>query len=69
MEFSARNIFKGKIKQLKSGPVHTEVVIELPGGQDITSIITSGSAERLGLTEGKEASAIVKASAVIVGVE
>ena len=69
MRISARNMLKGKIKQVKPGVVNTEVVLELPGGSEIVSIITKESAERLGLTHGKEAYAIIKASNVMIGVE
>ena len=69
MKLSARNILKGKVKLIKPGSVNTEVVIELPGGPEIVSIITKQSAERLDLVAGKEAYAIIKASNVIIGVE
>jgi molybdopterin-binding protein len=45
------------------------VTIELKGGEEIVSIITNSSVERLGLKEGKEAYAVVKASSVMVAVE
>jgi molybdopterin-binding protein len=69
MKLSARNILKGKVKRIKPGVVNTEVVIELPGGPEIVSIITKESADRLGLAAGKEAYAIIKASNVMIGVE
>lgn len=69
MKLSARNILKGKVKRIKPGVVNTEVVIELPGGTEIVSIITKESADRLGLAAGKEAYAIIKASNVMIGVE
>ena len=69
MKISARNMLKGKVKQINPGAVNTEVIIELPGGVEIASIITRTSAENLGLAVGKEAYAIVKASNVIVGTE
>jgi molybdopterin-binding protein len=69
MELSARNVLKGEVKRVKPGAVNTEVVIELPGGPEIVSIITKESAERLGLVAGKEAYAIIKASNVMIGVE
>jgi molybdopterin-binding protein len=69
MRISARNMLKGKIKQVKPGVVNTEVVLELPGGPEIVSIITKESAEKLGLAPGKEAYAIIKASNVMIGVE
>jgi molybdopterin-binding protein len=69
MRLSARNVLRGKVKRVKPGVVNTEVVIELPGGPEIVSIITKESAERLGLAAGKEAYAIIKASNVMIGVE
>ncbi len=69
MKISARNILKGKVVKLVRGAVNAEVTIELPGGTRITSIITNTSVDNLGLTEGKEAYAIIKASNVMVGVD
>ena len=69
MRISARNVLKGKVKQIKPGVVNTEVVIQLPGGPEIVSIITKESAAKLGLAVGKEAYAIIKASNVMIGIE
>ena len=69
MKISARNILKGKVVQIVRGAVNSEVIIELPGGTRIVSIITNNSVENLGLSEGKDAYAIIKASSVMVGVD
>jgi len=69
MKISARNMLKGEVKRIKPGVVNTEVVIELPGGFEIVSIITRESADNLGLVVGKEAYAIIKASNVMIGIE
>jgi molybdopterin-binding protein len=69
MKLSARNIIKGKVKQVKQGAINTEVVLELPGGTEIVSIITKASADSLGLAKGKDAYAIIKASNVMIGVD
>jgi molybdopterin-binding protein len=69
MKISARNILKGKVLQVVRGAVNAEVTIELPGGTRIISIITNNSVDNLGLTEGKDAFAIIKASSVMVGVD
>jgi molybdopterin-binding protein len=69
MKLSARNILKGKVTQVKPGVVNSEITLELPGGMQIVSIITRESAEKLGLTKGKDAYAIIKASNVMVGVD
>ncbi|MBP1779150.1 MAG: hypothetical protein H6Q86_5161 [candidate division NC10 bacterium] len=69
MKISARNALKGKVKQIEQGAVNTEVTIELPGGMEIVSIITKKSAATLGLTKGKDAYAVIKASNVMIGVD
>ncbi len=69
MKLSARNILKGKVKKVVRGAVNSEVIIELPGGTQLVSVITNTSVDTLGLKEGKEAYAIIKASNVMVGVD
>lgn len=69
MKISARNQIKGKIVKITEGAVNTEVVIEIAGGQQITSVVTKTSAQNLGLAVGKEVYAIVKASEVMIGTE
>jgi len=69
MKISARNILKGKVKQVKVGVVNTEVIVELPGGIEVVSIITKESAENLKLAKGKAVYAVIKASNVMIGVD
>jgi molybdopterin-binding protein len=69
MKLSARNVFKGRVKSIATGAVNDEVVIELPGGIEVVSVITKSSANSLGLAVGKEAYAVIKASSVIVAVD
>jgi molybdopterin-binding protein len=69
MKISARNILKGKVKAITPGSVNSEVVIELAGGQEVTSIITKKSVASLGLEVGKSAYAVVKASEVMIAVD
>lgn len=68
-KISARNIFTGKITKLVEGPVNTEVDIEIADGNTVSAVITSGSAKNLGLATGGTASAIIKASSVMIAVE
>ena len=58
MKISTRNMLKGT--------VNDEVIIELPDGAEIVSIITKHSAENLGLVPGKPVYAVFKASSVLV---
>lgn len=69
MKLSARNVLKGKVKKIVSGMVNSEIVIELPGGTEIVSIITKTSAENLNLKEGSEAYAVIKASNVMIAID
>jgi len=69
MKLSARNALKGTVKKIIMGAVNAEVIIEIPGGAQITSIVTKEAVESLGLSEGKAAYAIVKASNVMIGVD
>ena len=55
------------MKKVVHGAVNSEITIELAGEILITSIITKNSAERLGLKEGIEAIAVIKATSVMIG--
>lgn len=69
MKLSARNVLKGRVKTVKEGAVNSEVIVQLPGGLEITSVITKTSVENLSLKEGKDAYAVIKASNVILAVD
>lgn len=69
MKLSARNCLKGKVKKIITGAVNSEVIVELPGGISITSIVTKEAVESLGLKEGKDAYAVIKASNVMLAVD
>ena len=69
MKLSARNVLKCKVKQVKTGAVNSEIVLELPNGNELVSIITKESADKLGLAKGKDAYAVIKASNIMVAVD
>jgi len=69
MRLSARNVLKGRIKQVRAGAVNSEVVLELSQGVEVVSIITKESSEKLGLAAGKDAYAVIKASNVMIAVD
>ena len=66
MKISARNIFQGKVTEVKPGSVNTEVEVSLGGEDKIVAHVTNSSAQRLGLAKGKAVTALVKASSVLV---
>ena len=68
VKLSARNQLAGTVTRLVPGAVNTEVVLALLGGGSVAAIITNESAKTLGLAQGGAATAIFKASSVIVGV-
>jgi len=69
VKLSARNVLKGKVKSFQHGAVNSEVIVQLPGGIEIVSVITKTAAQNLQLKEGKEVYAIVKATNVILGTD
>lgn len=66
MKTSARNQFAGTVARVDVGPVSAEVTIALKSGDEITATLTSAAAKRLKLKAGKEALALIKASAVVL---
>lgn len=69
MKLSARNVLKGKVKAVNHGAVNSEVVLELTGGEEVVAVITKASAENLGLADGKEVYAVIKATNVMIAVD
>jgi len=69
MRISARNVLKGRVKEIKHGTVNAEVTIELPGGMQVVAMITDASVAALNLAVGREAYAVIKASNVMVAVD
>jgi len=66
MKISARNVLKGKVKQIKTGTVNSEVIVKTANGDEIVSIITKESAKNLKLAKGKTVYAVIKASNVMI---
>lgn len=66
MKTSARNQFIGKVKSVKHGPINAEVILGIGGGDELAAVITRDSAEHLGLIEGMEVHALIKAPWIIV---
>lgn len=66
--FSARNQLTGKVSVMQKAAVNTEVGVLLPGGTTVYAVVTNEAVMELGLQEGVEATALIKASQVILGV-
>lgn len=69
MKISARNVLKGKVKNVKHGSVNSEVTIEIPGGVQIVSVITKKSTQSLRLSKGKQVYAVIKATNVMIATD
>jgi molybdopterin-binding protein len=69
MKVSARNLLKGSVVKIEKGAVNSVVYLKTDRGEEIVSVITNHSVDRLGLTPGKPAYAMVKASSVMVVVD
>ena len=69
MAISARNQFVGKVSAIRLGSVMSEVTIDIGGGHQIVSLISTSSAKRLRLKKGAKAVAVIKATEVIVSTD
>jgi molybdopterin-binding protein len=67
MKLSARNQLRGKIVEVKKGQTTSHVRIDLGHGIVVTSSITNEAVDELGLKAGDDATAVIKASDVMVG--
>lgn len=68
MKLSARNQLRGTVSSINRGEAIANVAIDI-GGQRLVSSITVEAVEDLGLSEGSEVTAIIKASDVILATE
>jgi molybdate transport system regulatory protein len=69
LRVSARNRLAGTVLSVEEGAVSSEVTLELADGKTLTATLTRHSVEDLGLAPGARATALIKASSVILAVE
>jgi molybdopterin-binding protein len=69
MKISARNVLKGKVVGVEKGQTTAHVRLDIGNGKIITASITNEAVDDLGLKAGQEASAVVKASDVMVAID
>jgi molybdate transport system regulatory protein len=63
---SARNALAGTVSRIVKSALGAEVTLALPGARSVTAGITRDSLDRLALAKGKPATALFKASSVIL---
>ena len=68
VKLSARNQLPGTITEVKPGATTTHVKIDIGSGVTVMASITNEAAAELGLKTGMQATAVIKASDVMVGV-
>jgi len=69
MKLSARNKIKGRIVQVTRGATTSHVRVDIGGGAIITASITNEAVDELGLKDGQNAYAVIKASDVMIGID
>jgi molybdopterin-binding protein len=69
MKISARNKLAGTILEVVRGATTSHVRVEVAIGQVITASITNEAVDELGLKAGMKATAVIKASDVMIAVE
>lgn len=69
MKISARNVFKGKLTAITLGSVNSEVEVTTGSGEKIVAMVTNESVKSLGLSVGRDTTALIKASSVLVMTE
>ncbi len=69
MKISARNQIKGIVTEIKPGVVTARVMLDIGGGNRLSSVITMESVEELNLKPGDTVYAIIKSTEVMLGKE
>lgn len=67
VRLSARNRLPGTVLAVTPGAVNAEVLLDIGGGQSLAATITQASLAELALAPGRRATALFKASSVILG--
>ncbi len=67
MKLSARNVFKGKVLDVKEGQIMAKVKVDLGGGNVISSLISVEAVRDLDVKVGEEINVVIKATSVMLG--
>ena len=68
VKLSARNQLAGTVQHIEKGAINSEIAIKLVGGTLVYAVITNEAVMELGLKPGAPATALIKASHVVIGV-
>ncbi|MGB7099900.1 MAG: molybdopterin-binding protein [Xanthobacteraceae bacterium] len=69
MKISARNQIKGKVVEVHKGAITAHVRLEIAPGRVITASITNEAIDELKLKAGDAATAVIKASDVMIAID
>mgnify|MGYP001339346505 CR=1 FL=1 len=69
LKISARNQLTGKVVEVKEGAVNNIVIVEIAGGNKVSSTISVSAVKELGIAVGSEVTAIVKSTSVMLATE
>lgn len=69
MALSARNQLKGTIKTITTDKIMAEVIVTLGDGQELVSVITASSAQRLNLQVGQPITVVIKSTEVMLATD
>ncbi len=67
-QFSARNQLTGRVSAIDKGAINSAVSLQLASGTMVEAVVTNEAVLELGLREGVIATALIKASHVILAV-
>lgn len=65
MKISGRNKLQGRVVEVKKEGLMAQVTLDVNAGK-VTAVITSSAADELALTPGDTATALIKATSVMV---
>lgn len=66
MKISARNQFVGKVIEVNEGAVNAIVVVEIAGGNKISSTISLNAVKELEIVVGRTVTAVIKSTSVML---
>lgn len=69
LKVSARNCLAGTVVAVNTGPVNSEVTLELASGNTLKAVVTKEAFDELGVQKGKKMYGFFKASHVILAVK